>query len=118
MASNWGADQHIVSTDKFVVFNKFIGYINRNIQSGFAQGNYIIVELGVIGFQKGHSLKVILAQRINVPVAEMIGNPLLNNRLDLTQHHYLTWAYGVVVSMLDFHRSDLGPNPGRGGKIS
>ena len=28
------------------------------------------------------------------------------------------WAYGVVVSMFDFHRSDLGSNPGRGGKIS
>ena len=28
------------------------------------------------------------------------------------------WAYGVVVSMFDFHRSDRGSNPGRGGKIS
>ena len=28
------------------------------------------------------------------------------------------WAYGVVVSMFDFHRSDRGPNPGRGGEIS
>ena len=28
------------------------------------------------------------------------------------------WAYGVVVSMFDFHRSDQGSNPGRGGKIS
>ena len=27
-------------------------------------------------------------------------------------------AYGVVVSMFDFHRSDRGSNPGRGGKIS
>ena len=27
-------------------------------------------------------------------------------------------AYGVVVSMFDFHRSDGGSNPGRGGKIS
>ena len=27
-------------------------------------------------------------------------------------------AYGVVVSMFDFHRIDQGPNPGRGGKIS
>ena len=26
--------------------------------------------------------------------------------------------YGVVVSMFDFHRSDRGSNPGRGGKIS
>ena len=24
------------------------------------------------------------------------------------------WAYGVVVSMFDFHRSDRGSNPGRG----
>ena len=30
----------------------------------------------------------------------------------------LYWAYGVVVSMFDFHRSDRGSNPGRGGKIS
>ena len=29
-----------------------------------------------------------------------------------------TWAYGVVVSMFGFHRSDRGLNPGRGGKIS
>ena len=28
------------------------------------------------------------------------------------------WAYGVVVSMFDFHRSDWGSNPNRGGKIS
>ena len=28
------------------------------------------------------------------------------------------WAYGVVVSMIDFHHSDRGSNPGRGGKIS
>ena len=27
-------------------------------------------------------------------------------------------AYGVVVTMFDFHRSDRGANPGRGGKIS
>ena len=27
-------------------------------------------------------------------------------------------TYGVVVSMFDFHRSDRGSNPGRGGKIS
>ena len=28
------------------------------------------------------------------------------------------WAYGVVVSMFDFHRSDRVSNPSRGGKIS
>ena len=28
------------------------------------------------------------------------------------------WAYGVVVSMFDFHCSDRGSNPGRGSKIS
>ena len=28
------------------------------------------------------------------------------------------WAYGVVVSMFDFHHSDQGSNPGRGGKVS
>ena len=28
------------------------------------------------------------------------------------------WAYGVVVSMFDFHRSDRGSNPGRGSNIS
>ena len=30
----------------------------------------------------------------------------------------VSWAYGVVVSMFDFDRSDRGSNPGRGGKIS
>ena len=34
------------------------------------------------------------------------------------KHYYLIWAYGVVVSMLDFHRSDQGSNLGHGGKIS
>ena len=33
-------------------------------------------------------------------------------------HLIALWAYGVVVSMFDFHRSDRGSNPGRGGKIS
>ena len=28
------------------------------------------------------------------------------------------WAYGVVVSMFDFHRSDRGSNPCHGSKIS
>ena len=28
------------------------------------------------------------------------------------------WAYGVVVSMFDFHCSGRGSNLGRGGKIS
>ena len=28
------------------------------------------------------------------------------------------WSYGVVISMFDFHRSDEGANPGRGGKLS
>ena len=37
-----------------------------------------------------------------------------NKRLLLS----LLWAYGVVVSMFDFHRSDRGSNPARGGKIS
>ena len=31
---------------------------------------------------------------------------------------YREGACGVVVSMFDFHRSDRGSNPGRGGKIS
>ena len=30
----------------------------------------------------------------------------------------LFMAYGVVVSMFDFHCSDQGLNPGRGSKIS
>ena len=31
---------------------------------------------------------------------------------------YILWAYGVVVSMFDFHLSDRGSNPGRGANIS
>ena len=30
----------------------------------------------------------------------------------------MNWAYGVVVSMFDFHRSDRGSYAGRGSKIS
>ena len=33
------------------------------------------------------------------------------------QHQVHLWAYGVVVSMFDFHRSDRGSNPGRSSKI-
>ena len=32
--------------------------------------------------------------------------------------YVMFWAYGVVVSMFDFHRRDRGLNLGRGGKIS
>ena len=32
--------------------------------------------------------------------------------------HKCMWAYGVVVSMFDFHRSDCSSNHGRRGKIS
>ena len=32
--------------------------------------------------------------------------------------HVALWAYGVVVSMFDFHCSDRGSNPGRDGEIS
>ena len=28
------------------------------------------------------------------------------------------WAYGVVVSTFDFHRTDQGSNPSRGSEIS
>ena len=35
----------------------------------------------------------------------------------LNANNYLM-AYGVVVSMFDFHHSDRGSNPGRGCKIS
>ena len=31
--------------------------------------------------------------------------------------HHALWAYGVVLSMFDFHRSDRGSNPSHGGKI-
>ena len=31
---------------------------------------------------------------------------------------FILWAYGVVVTMFDFHRSDRDSNPGRGVKIS
>ena len=30
----------------------------------------------------------------------------------------IIWACGVVVSMFEFHRSDRGSNPGRGGEFS
>ena len=46
---------------------------------------------------------------------------LRTNRIEDTSKTgpiYLIWAYGVVVSMFDFHCSDRVSNPGRGGKIS
>ena len=44
----------------------------------------------------------------------IVTKTVLKLKLKLKQ----AWAYGVVVSMFDFHRSDRGSNPGRGGKIS
>ena len=38
--------------------------------------------------------------------------------MDMLLPSNFLWAYGVVVSMFDFHRSDQGSNPGRGSKIS
>ena len=47
------------------------------------------------------------------------GNGVVGDGLYLHKHDKCyQWAYGVVVSMFDFHRSDRGSNPGRGGKIS
>ena len=43
---------------------------------------------------------------------------LFRSQRYLTPETILFWAYGVVVSMFDFHRSDRGSNPDRGGKIS
>ena len=36
----------------------------------------------------------------------------------ITRATRATRACGVVVSMFDFHRSDRGSNPGRGGEFS
>ena len=38
--------------------------------------------------------------------------------MDVNHLGKVSRAYGVVVSMFDFQRSDRGSNPGRGGKIS
>ena len=38
--------------------------------------------------------------------------------LKIKRLYIYVWAYGVVVSMFDFHHSDRGSNPGRGSKIS
>ena len=38
--------------------------------------------------------------------------------LPIPNDKYGLWAYGVVVSMFDFHCSDGGSNPGRGSKNS
>ena len=43
----------------------------------------------------------------NLPQARVFSSHLLS-----------LMGYGVVVSMFDFHRSDRGSNPGRGGKLS
>ena len=42
------------------------------------------------------------------------------NGIELTEKtgfHLLDLAYGLVVSMFDFHRSDRGSNPSRGRKF-
>ena len=57
-----------------------------------------------------------LPDRLCVPLRILINKPL--NEWYPRNGWRCVWAYGVVVSMFDFHRSDRGSNPGRGGKIS
>ena len=38
--------------------------------------------------------------------------------IDIIYIYIYLWACGVVVGMFDFHRSDRGSNPGRGGEFS
>ena len=57
---------------------------------------------------------------LSTPIRYLI-NKIHERGLRIASNDYISdfkWAYGVVVSMFDFHRSDRGSNPGRGGKIS
>ena len=45
-------------------------------------------------------------------------NILKETYLIIVVQRHLAMACGVVVSMFDFHRSDRGSNPGRGGEFS
>ena len=56
---------------------------------------------------------------------EIVLLDVMNNfrrRIHLQLHAYTTssytWAFGVVVSMFDLHRSDWDSNPGRDGELS
>ena len=55
----------------------------------------------------------------NCKAFTMSHHSVRNKKGEFVKNGVLTrWAYGVVVSMFDFHRSDRGSNPSRGSKIS
>ena len=56
-----------------------------------------------------------VAYKKNVCLTNGFSTCFSHNQLNI---YSFLWAYGVVVSMFDFHCSDRGPNPGRGSKIS
>ena len=58
-----------------------------------------------------------MPSRIFTPVFLQNVNSQLHLDKPNKSHSHTTWAYGVVVSMFDFHRSDRGSNLGRGGII-
>ena len=60
-------------------------------------------------------------ERMNIDDIDKLNDDIVSNIKECMEAIYQKfelWAYGVVVSMFDFHRSDRGSNPGRGGKIS
>ena len=71
-----------------------------------------------LGFSEACMYFMYVFIEYNRRVKQHFGLNCLNLFLGTAEVFLLMMAYGVVVSMFDFHRSDRGSNPGRGGKIA
>ena len=75
----------------------------------------------VTSLLKEHNIHFVLVPnnmtQLFQPLDLTVNKHLFSRDYFLTGTHNI-WACGVVVSMFDFHRSDQGSNPGRGGEFS
>ena len=87
---------------------------------GYVGANGVNVDhKGPMVFKVFLEIKVMVVNEVNVVKEEKKACKVIlqMSRCSDVQMFRCSWAYGVVVSMFDFHRSDRGSNPGRGGKI-
>ena len=82
------------------------------MSEGYVRGGDILLPLYIIEKMCTH-FKKIYTKSWNIN--QMTKTGCFTKKIS---HGQFCWAYGVVVSIFDFHRSARGSNPGRGGKIS
>ena len=128
--------------DSFHYFHLFLNhrenYLEENkilykYQTGFCSNHSMNVYL-IKGFEEGKTTGMVLIDlqkaydtiyhKILLNKMRHLGfsQPSINWFMTYLSRQTFTakrlWACGVVVSMFDFHRSDRGSNPGRGGEFS